>query len=48
MNAETFKKKYPQINFYVGHETDKTVTKDSGVNVLYFTNKFHIVLFGLL
>ena len=42
MNAETFKKKYPQINFYVGHETDKTVTKDSGVNVLYFTNKCNL------
>lgn len=32
----------PSSSFYVGDKTDKPVIKDSGVNVLYFTNKCNL------
>jgi sulfatase maturation enzyme AslB (radical SAM superfamily) len=34
--------KEPGKKFYVGDKTEKPVTKDSGVNVLYFTNKCNL------
>lgn len=42
MITGSFFKKTPQDNFYVDHQSNKPVTKGSGVNVLYFTNKCNL------
>jgi sulfatase maturation enzyme AslB (radical SAM superfamily) len=42
LTGSFFKTKNPGLEFYVGDQTDKPIIPDSGVNVLYFTNKCNL------
>jgi sulfatase maturation enzyme AslB (radical SAM superfamily) len=42
MITGSFVKENPGLGFYVGDTTDKRVIPDSGVNVIYFTNKCNL------